>query len=111
MSRVQSHLGHIIRQAAILVATVCFFAGMGSIASADEFQVRGADGQILSNTRLEIRNGTGNVINIVTDNAGRFAIPYRGRVAVYQIEQTSGGSATGSLLLDGRAGIKTVRLR
>jgi len=111
MSRVKSHLGHVVRQAAILVAAVCFFAGMASIASADEFQVRGPNGQILSNTKFEIRNGTGNVINVVTDNAGRFAMPYRGRVAVYQIEQSSGGSATGSLLLDGRAGIKTVRLR
>ena len=79
-------------------------------ALADEFLVRNEDGEPLREVYLLVRQHhfDQEPHQLVTDSDGRFVIPFRGEHSVLNVSTESG--LLGSLLLDGRPGIKNAVL-
>ena len=116
-SRGSYRLPHLVRAAAVLAATGCLYAGMGAAAWADEFRIFDVHGDPLSFERVSIEDSRGEPWRTMrTDGDGRLVVPYKGRVEIFRAkfeERQNGNTATqaGTLFVDGRGGVKDVRLR
>lgn len=107
---------HLLRAAAVLTATGCLYAGMAAAAWADEFRLLVND-EPLTFERVRIEDSRGELWRTMrTDADGRLVVPYKRRVEIFRAkfeEAQNGNTETlaGTLLVEGRRGVKDVTLR